>query len=99
MHPDGDELLILLSGRIDLVLDEREQERTVNLRAGKASLVPRGVGHRGRIIDAKHERLADEGLEERAQRLPVSGTVQSVAVLADHDHRKVMALRGLQYGG
>ena len=46
MHPDGDEFLILLSGRIDLVLDEGEQERTVNLRAGKAYIVPRGVWHR-----------------------------------------------------
>jgi mannose-6-phosphate isomerase-like protein (cupin superfamily) len=46
MHPHGDELLCLLSGAIDVVLEEPGGERTVALRAGQVFVVPRGVWHR-----------------------------------------------------
>lgn len=45
IHPDGDELLFLLSGEITVVLEE-ETERRVELRAGQSFIVPRGVWHR-----------------------------------------------------
>src|SRR5262245_33824579 len=43
---DGDELLLLLSGALDVILDLPEGERTIPLTAGGACLVPRGVWHR-----------------------------------------------------
>src|SRR5262245_21520483 len=46
MHPHGDELLLLLSGAVDVNLDLPEGERTIPLTAGGACLVPRGVWHR-----------------------------------------------------
>ena len=46
MHPSGDELLYLLTGAIDAVLDEPGGERLVALRGGQACLVPQGVWHR-----------------------------------------------------
>ncbi len=46
MHPDGDELLILVSGHVVVVLEEDEGERRVDLRPGQALVVPRGVWHR-----------------------------------------------------
>ena len=52
MHPDGDELLYLVSGRIDVILEDGGDEETVgderveSLRPGQAMLVPRGVWHR-----------------------------------------------------
>jgi mannose-6-phosphate isomerase-like protein (cupin superfamily) len=46
VHPGGDELLYLLAGAIDVVLDEPDGERTVRLGSGRACLVPRGVWHR-----------------------------------------------------
>jgi mannose-6-phosphate isomerase-like protein (cupin superfamily) len=46
VHPAGDELLYLLTGAIDAVLDEPGGEREVNLRGGQALLVPQGVWHR-----------------------------------------------------
>jgi mannose-6-phosphate isomerase-like protein (cupin superfamily) len=46
MHPAGEELLCLLTGAIDVILDEPGGERTVALRAGQACIVPRGVWHR-----------------------------------------------------
>ncbi|MEE9280363.1 MAG: cupin domain-containing protein [Myxococcota bacterium] len=46
MHPDGDELLYLISGRVDVVLEEGAQEHSVELAPGQALVVPRGVWHR-----------------------------------------------------
>jgi mannose-6-phosphate isomerase-like protein (cupin superfamily) len=47
MHPAGDEIVCLLSGALDLVLEEPGGERAVALRPGQAVIVPRGVWHRG----------------------------------------------------
>jgi mannose-6-phosphate isomerase-like protein (cupin superfamily) len=46
MHPAGDEIVYLLSGAIDLILDETGGERTVELRGRSACIVPRGIWHR-----------------------------------------------------
>ena len=47
MHPAGEEIVVQLTGAIDLVLDEPGGERIVALDAGKAVIVPRGIWHRG----------------------------------------------------
>ena len=46
MHPDGDELLYLVSGRVDVVLEDDGREARVGLEPGQAFVVPRGVWHR-----------------------------------------------------
>lgn len=52
MHPDGDELLYLVSGRIDVIIEDGGDKETVGLERveslgpGQAILVPRGVWHR-----------------------------------------------------
>lgn len=46
MHPDGDELLYLLSGHVDVLLEEEGGERKVEVNPGEALVVPRGVWHR-----------------------------------------------------
>jgi mannose-6-phosphate isomerase-like protein (cupin superfamily) len=46
MHPDGDELLYLVEGAVDLVLDEEAGELCRSLQPGQAFVVPRGVWHR-----------------------------------------------------
>lgn len=46
MHPDGDELLYLIEGSVDVALDEEAGERVVALAAGSAFVVPRGICHR-----------------------------------------------------
>jgi mannose-6-phosphate isomerase-like protein (cupin superfamily) len=45
MHPAGDEVVCLLSGAVDVVLDRDDGERVVRLRAGETCIVPRGVWH------------------------------------------------------
>lgn len=46
MHPDGDELLFLVSGKVTVVLEDETPHRSVDLVPGQALVVPRGVWHR-----------------------------------------------------
>ncbi len=51
VHPDGDEFLYVVSGTLELVLDDGDEhtvgtETTVVLGPGDAYVVPRGVWHR-----------------------------------------------------
>ena len=46
MHPAGDEVLYLLTGALDVVLDDPGGERFLRLQAGQGCLVPQGVWHR-----------------------------------------------------
>lgn len=49
MHPDGDELLYLIEGAVEVVLDDENKEtgeRRLALDPGHAFVVPRGVWHR-----------------------------------------------------
>ena len=46
MHPDGDELLFLVSGAVTLKLELPEGDRLLELDAGDAAVVPQGVWHK-----------------------------------------------------
>jgi mannose-6-phosphate isomerase-like protein (cupin superfamily) len=46
MHPDGDEVLLLISGHVSVLLEEEASNRVLELRPGQAVIVPRGVWHR-----------------------------------------------------
>jgi mannose-6-phosphate isomerase-like protein (cupin superfamily) len=57
VHPDGDEFLYVVSGTMELILDDGDVravgvETRVLLRAGDAYVVPRGVWHRLEAIEA-----------------------------------------------
>jgi Cupin domain len=45
-HPDGDELLYLVEGAVDIALDLEGREEIVSLEPRRAFIVPRGVWHR-----------------------------------------------------
>jgi len=49
MHPAGDELVYLLAGAVELVLEEPGGERRLALRAGDACIVPRGIWHTANV--------------------------------------------------
>ena len=49
MHPAGDEILVLLDGRMTLILDEPAGERRVEITAGSTCIVPKGVWHRALV--------------------------------------------------
>ena len=46
MHPDADELLYLVSGRVRVRLELEDGERDIELGPDQALVVPRGVWHR-----------------------------------------------------
>ena len=53
MHPDADEFLYLVEGAIDIILRddfEQTEERRIELRAGRACVVPRGAWHRQIVL-------------------------------------------------
>ena len=70
MHPEADEVLFLVSGAIDVLLEEAEAERTVALESGHATIVPRGVWHR--LIMRRPGRLlfinSRKGMQDRPHR-------------------------------
>src|SRR5258705_11240699 len=45
MHPEADEVLLLVSGALDVVLEDGDGQKTLALAAGQAAIVPRGVWH------------------------------------------------------
>ena len=54
MHPDGDELHYLVSGRLDLVLERDDGDEVVELTAGVSAAVPQGVWHRFVVREPAH---------------------------------------------
>jgi mannose-6-phosphate isomerase-like protein (cupin superfamily) len=60
MHPDGDELLYLVSGRLDVIIeddgtkDRVGTERVHTLLPGQALLVPKGAWHRVDVREPSH---------------------------------------------
>jgi mannose-6-phosphate isomerase-like protein (cupin superfamily) len=54
MHPDGDELLYLISGRASVWFDEDDGERTVPMQPGQAIVVPRGIWHKVIVHEPCH---------------------------------------------
>lgn len=45
MHPDGDELLFMVSGAVTVRLELPTGDRTVDLGPGEALVVPKGIWH------------------------------------------------------
>jgi mannose-6-phosphate isomerase-like protein (cupin superfamily) len=55
LHPDGDELLYVISGRLAVILDDGDQDhvgtqRETSVEAGEAFIVPKGTWH---IVDVR----------------------------------------------
>ena len=46
LHPDADELLYLISGRVKVHLELADGERIIDVEGGQGIVVPRGVWHR-----------------------------------------------------
>jgi mannose-6-phosphate isomerase-like protein (cupin superfamily) len=49
MHPHGEEVLVLLSGKMTMIFEERGKDRKVDLHQGLACIVPRGIWHRALV--------------------------------------------------
>lgn len=51
MHPAGDEVLVLMSGRAIVVLEEADGTREIAVAAGETAIVPRGCWHRIKVVE------------------------------------------------
>ena len=51
VHPNGAEVLVLLDGRMDLIVDEGGAERRVEMRPGTTFVVPAGVWHTAKVLE------------------------------------------------
>lgn len=49
MHPHGDEIVYLLSGALDVLLEREGKVETIALEGSGAVVVPRGVWHTARV--------------------------------------------------
>lgn len=67
MHPAGDEVLLLLSGKVTVILEQADQDQEVDLDAGEACVVPRGCWHRVTVRKAGEMifMTAGEGTEHK----------------------------------
>ena len=66
LHPDGECIIILLSGSIDVTMQVGDDEHVVELReTGDACLVPRGVWHRQVLHEPSRRIFLTEGAGTR----------------------------------
>ncbi len=49
MHPAGDELVCVLKGEFELVLEFKDGEKKLRLKEGETAIVPKGVWHRALV--------------------------------------------------
>ena len=75
MHPDGDEVLYLISGRVKVVF-EAEAFDDVDMQPGDGLVVPKGVWHRVDILEPSRIGLCDT---RSGRRIPA--TVEEPAML------------------
>ena len=45
-HPDGDEFVHVITGEVDFLLDDGQEERSAHLSSGEGTIVPQGAWHR-----------------------------------------------------
>lgn len=60
-HPAGEELIVVLSGAIDFILEEPGGERVVSVAKGQAFLIPTNVWHRGVVRSPGEALFVTEG--------------------------------------
>ncbi len=74
VHPDGDEVLYMVSGVITVRLELADGDRTIDLGTGEALAIPKGIWHRiklrepGRLIHITLDRTAITGRAKQPRR-------------------------------
>jgi mannose-6-phosphate isomerase-like protein (cupin superfamily) len=49
MHPEGEEVLTLLTGEIEMIVEESGAQTTIVMKPGRTLVVPRGAWHRALV--------------------------------------------------
>jgi quercetin dioxygenase-like cupin family protein len=69
-HPAGEELVYLLAGAVEFLLDDGHEQRGVRLGMGEAAIVPAGTWHRA-VIHAPSRLLFVTPTPARTEQRPV----------------------------
>jgi len=72
MHPDGDEVLYLISGHVNVVFEDPSFD-DVDMRPGDGLIVPQGVWHRVDILEPSQIMYATPGPGGEYRPLPDGG--------------------------
>jgi mannose-6-phosphate isomerase-like protein (cupin superfamily) len=73
MHPDGDEVLVMVSGCIDVDLELPDGVRSVRVGPGESLVVPQGVWHLIRCVEPGQLLNITPGPNGEYRPLPASG--------------------------
>lgn len=71
MHPEGEEVLYMISGAADVHLEEDGQLRVVRIGPGQCVVVPRGAWHRAVVVEPGQMIFATAG--KGTQHRPLAG--------------------------
>jgi len=67
MHPHGDEFVYLLSGAVELLLEQEDNVVTIALNDTGAVVVPRGVWHTAKVLAPSRMLHVTRGRETRTR--------------------------------
>ena len=62
-HPNGEEIVYLLSGALDLILEKDDARQTIELRSRGLAIVPRGTWHTAKIYETSRVLVVTLGKE------------------------------------
>lgn len=66
LHPDGDELLHVIEGAVDIEILGEKDSVTIHVEAGELLVVPRGHWHRHTVADRLAELYVTSGTTEHS---------------------------------
>ncbi len=65
MHPNGEEIVYLLSGAMDLIMEKDENRRTIELRGKGLVIIPRNTWHTAKVFAPSNMLVITLGKETR----------------------------------
>ena len=63
MHPNGEEIVYLLSGAMDLILEKDGERKTIELRSKGLIIVPRETWHTAKVFESSNVLVVTPGEE------------------------------------
>lgn len=67
MHPNGEEIVYLLSGKMDLILEKDGILQTIELRSKGSVIIPRNTWHTAKVFEASNMLVITLGKETQVK--------------------------------
>ena len=69
MHPNGEEIVYLLSGAMDLILDTGDRQKTIELRGKGLVVIPRQTWHTAKVFEPSNMLVITLGKETQVRQV------------------------------